>query len=67
MTSQTRRLQNADFTEPQAQAIADTIDDAIRDFVTRAELYRALWLQGLAITAANAAMLSAAVAVIKLA
>ena len=67
MTSQTRRLQNADFTEPQAQAIADTIDDAIRDFVTRAELYRALWLQGLAITGANAAMLSAAVAVIKLA
>ena len=67
MTSQTRRLLKADFTEPQAQAIADTIDDAIRDFVTRDELHRALWLQGLAITAANAAMLSAAVVVIKLA
>ena len=67
MTSQTRRLQNADFTEPQAQAIADTIDDATRHLATKAELYRGLLLLGLGMTTVNAAMLSAAVAVIKLA
>ena len=35
-----------------------------RDLVTRGEFYRALWLQGLAIIGVNAAMLSAAVAIL---
>ena len=62
MTSQTRRSQNAEFSDVQAEALADVISDATRYLVTRSEFYRALWLQGLAIIGVNAAMLSAAVA-----
>ena len=62
MTSQIRRLRNADFPDDRAEALADVISDATRDLVTRSEFYRALWLQGLAIIGVNAAMLSAAVA-----
>ncbi|MCY4454974.1 MAG: hypothetical protein OXC71_01535 [Chloroflexi bacterium] len=64
MTSQVRRLRNADFPDDQAEALADVISDATRDLVTRSEFYRALWLQGLAIIGVNAAMLSAAVAIL---
>ena len=67
MTSQTRRLMNADFTEVQANAIADSITDATRHLATKADLYRGLLFLGLGMTTVNAAMLSAAVAVIKLA
>ena len=64
VTSQVRRLRNADFPDDQAEALADVISDATRDLVTRSEFYRALWLQGLAIIGVNAAMLSAAVAIL---
>ena len=64
MTSQVRRLRNADFPDDQAEPLADVISDATRDLVTRSEFYRALWLQGLAIIGVNAAMLSAAVAIL---
>lgn len=64
VTSQIRRLRNADFPDDQAEALADVISDATRDLVTRSEFYRALWLQGLAIIGVNAAMLSAAVAIL---
>lgn len=67
MTSQTRRLRNADFSQVQAEALADVISDATRHLVTRGEFYRALWLLALGTTTVNAAMLSAAVAVIRLA
>ncbi len=73
MTSQTRRLLNADFSDVQAEAIDDSITDATRHlatkadlFAVRADLYRAMWLMGLSSIAINAAMLSAAVAVIQL-
>ncbi|MXZ46448.1 MAG: hypothetical protein F4Z08_05565 [Chloroflexi bacterium] len=67
MTSQLRRLKNADFSDKQAEAIDDSIADATRHLATKAELYRAMWLLGLGMTTVNAAMLSAAVAVIRLA
>ena len=67
MTSQTRRLRNADFTEPRAQAIADTIDDATRHLATGAEPYRAMRVPALGMTPVNAAMLGAAATVIKFA
>ena len=51
----------------QAEALADVISDATRHLVTRGEFYRALWLLALGTTTVNAAMLSAAVAVIRLA
>lgn len=57
---------NADFTEVQANAIAGSITEATRHLATKAELYRGLLLLGLGMTTVNAAMLSAAVAVIKL-
>ena len=101
MTSQTRRLLNADFSDVQADAIDDSITDATRDLATkadvlavqadvlavradlsavradvsdvradvsatRADLYRAMLLLGLGIVTINAAMVSAAVAVIQL-
>ena len=66
VTSLTRRLRNAGFTEPQADAAADAIHDATRHLATKADLYRALWLQGPGIIAAVAAMLSAPFAVIEL-
>ena len=64
LTSQIRRLRNVDFPDDQAEALADVISDTTRDLVTRSEFYRALWLQGLAIIGVNAAMLSAAVAIL---
>ncbi|MYE32240.1 MAG: hypothetical protein F4X80_06240 [Chloroflexi bacterium] len=67
MASHARRLRNADFSDVQAEALADVISDATRDLVTRGEFYRALWLLALGTTTVNAAMLSAAVAVIRLA
>ena len=65
MTSEARRLQNAGFSDIHAQALAGVLSDATRDLVTRGEFYRALWLQGLAIIGVNAAMLSAAVAILR--
>ena len=65
MTSHARRLRNADFSDAQAEALADVLSDATRHLVTREELYRALMLQGLAIIGINAALLSAAVAILK--
>ena len=66
MTSETRRLQNAGFSDVQAEAIADSLADATRHLATKAELYRGLLFLGLGMTTVNAAMLSAAVAVIQL-
>lgn len=67
VASPARGLRDADFSDAQIEALADVISDATRDLVTRGELYRALWLLALGTTAVNAAMLSAAVAVIRVA
>ena len=65
----TRQLVAAGFDRQQAEAVADALREANRDYVTkadlraelailRADLYRALWLQTGAIVAAIAGLLA---------
>ena len=60
-----RKLREGDFTEPQADAVVEVVEDATKELVTkdylRAELYRAvIFLAGLMIAVAGAALALAA-------
>ena len=64
-----RRLTDAGLDDRAAQGVADVVDSATSGLATessllalRAELYRALWIQGAGIVAATAAIVGIATA-----
>ena len=64
-----RRLTDAGLDDRPAQGVADVVDSATSGLATessllalRAELYRALWIQGAGIVAATAAIVGIATA-----
>ena len=65
----TRRLSDAGLDERAAEGVADVVDSATSGLATessllalKAELYRALWIQGAGIIAATAAIVAIATA-----